>query len=311
MRFLLGALIGLFLFGCVSTNPQVVSLKRDFGEFADQKKITPNAELFRKNYKIFERVVYKEIPDDGKVKERKVQLIKYISANDHNADGILDAFDKLEDTASDEIAKYKEIFPDADYNFKIYLVPSLFAFLARSGFIGDRSVAVTFGADQIAKTRQNVAILFGHEVFHGIHYKTLAINRAQLEEMQADPISHLWLEGFACYGDALVNDMKSDPLAVIYKEGRNCGTDKSAMTREFIDDVGDHARFKPELQDKWFGAGDSSKGIPPMAAQCIGLAVVRELAKTYEVQKMLTWNPESKRHEIVRTLSSLARPEPE
>lgn len=305
------SLCSCFLAACATApkntvGPEIISLKKDFETFSNEHHKSADSIFFKIHQNLFENLVYPEIRNEPEETiKRKLRLVDFLKANNENRQKIIDAFSNLERTSTAAISEFKKKFPNGDYRYKIYFVPSLLWFSGRAEVFEDNSVGVAFGADNIAKNGETVPILFAHEMFHALHFKTLNLSKTDYDLFQVDPIALLWLEGFASYETALVNTILSTPSIVFGKLGEECESQNQRLHRLFLDDVIAHSKFSPEFTDKWFGSGDSNQKIPPMAGYCIGLNTVKKMAGEYSEKELLSWNPILKRDEIIRAIEAM------
>lgn len=181
-------------------------------------------------------------------------------------------------------------FPDANYDYRIYFLPSLLWFAGRAGILDDGSVAVAFGVDAIARNNENVAVLFAHEMFHALHYRTLGVGQKRSLELE-NLRDLLWLEGLASYVSAVVTDHVLDS-SIFGKLGGMCETSRTKLKNLFRAELARSETSSDEsILDTWYGSGNKARGIPPMAGYCLGFWTVQKLAQSVRLSDLVTNKP--------------------
>jgi uncharacterized protein YjaZ len=243
--------------------------------------------------------------DPQKLSARYDRLRKFIRGDAGAATRILRTFTQFESEAPKHISTFKKMFSEADYDYQVYLLPSFLWFSGRAGFVDQNTIVVAFGVDQISKNNENVSVLFAHEMFHALHFKTLKFDKKRHIKTESDPWASLWIEGFASYVSAIATGTDQSLEGVFGRSGRQCAQKKDTLLKTFLADANAHPVFSDLLFDKWFGAGDDQKGIPSMAAYCLGVLAVKELVKTHSLPELLQWDPSERQADFRKALEKI------
>ena len=286
-------MVGLVVMPNVATSAILVNAGEDFKtatenwDQLDQTQRMARWDVLEAKYAyVYEQRIYK-IQERGwqsRIMQRRALLFPEVSVL--RAD-MLKMFDQAAAIVSSQEARFKKLFPDMPADIPVYFIPSLFSF---NGSVFDLPehgrTGLLMGVDFIVRRKDNLDVLFAHEFFHAYHDDKIPAGSAT--ETMATP---LWLEGFATYVSGVLNpgasdaDLLMDP--VLAKE---CA--RPAFAGELA------KLYLPILKtdgettySDWFMMSGTT--LPTRRGYCLGLQVVRVLAKKFELTEMTTW-PESR-----------------
>lgn len=228
--------------------------------------------------------------------------------------GMMANFERFPATLAAQVARFRQFFPDAVFTGPIYAAP-VASFDGKGGERGETDGSgeptLAFGIDLITEQNDDVDILYPHELFHIYHGKTAGIDGKIFAE-QGRLTLPLWMEGFATYASGLLSPGKSDgELLLDASLGRVPAAERRWLAIEFLKVAGEKAvdgHGSPAF-NLWFSSGGPKvrADLPSRCGYWLGLAVVRELARTHSLDEMVRWRvPEIHRH-VLETLQGLAR----
>ena len=240
---------------------------------------------------------------ESKWKESKQQCLQpyFEKIYPQYFDKIYHAFENFDTIFHEQVVKFKKYFKNLNSNFSVYALPSpkfdgIFGNLKKSGF------TVAFGLDNIALSNKIISVIIAHELFH-IYQKDQIMNKSK-NNCNNITIS-LWADGLATYVSSILNPTLNDgdilsnqPLANISKKNI------AWLIQEFIKDAQNSSN---EVKVKWFYIGSQKvrKDLPYRCGYLLGLYVIRELHKNYNLNKITNIQYKDAHELVINTLENL------
>ena len=264
-----------------SNVPKVVNLGKDLSAYSNQSRslsADKKVEVFNKLLVVPNALAFKQLVFRGDDPSRYLrdQLPKSEASFSKGAELATD-FDSL---IADTVRKMKRMFPDADYRYTAYVMPS-FTFDGRADELSDGTIVVAYGVDRLARyKREDLKIVIAHEMFHALQMQTLRTKYGKGLPLTA--LWHeIWVEGLATYASGQIVGLSriDDVLGNKNVEGcrNDLGAEKSQMLASFDKPTAD---ISP-LMDKWFGGHQF--------AYCLGYIAIQEIAKKHTLKTLLEW----------------------
>ncbi|MFH1726886.1 MAG: DUF2268 domain-containing putative Zn-dependent protease [Pseudomonadota bacterium] len=277
--------------------PRIISMGAEFEEFIKlsrglepESKVRLFRSMFTDKYPdVYDSLVFERYLVKDYAKEKQERLDRYVPRLDRISTRMEPIFKELAVILPENMQEFKKLFPSADFRYYIYVMPSL-KFNGKVGFLKDGSTVIAFGVDRLL-SKADLNVLVSHELFHAFH-----IQNAQImdEWIKGDftYAHYMWLEGMAVYASGLLNPKKNDDVLLDSKElSLNC----QKHAREYIikfREVSAKSFSDPEYLDvfsMWFGGKETNSDMPARAAYCVGLNIVRDIAKEHDFNDMLKW----------------------
>ncbi len=193
---------------------------------------------------------------------------------------MIEIFDSAEELVVEKEARFKTLFADLP-NVPVYFLPSMNGFNGKvTSVLGQPALFI--GVDVVASRNDNLDVLFSHEFFHAYHSTKIA--NGEVGTTMASP---LWREGFATYVSSLLNPEQNDEALLM-----DTALTQACSDKKFIGDIAKQfltiisANGDLDYADWFLKEGGTQ---PSRRGYCLGLQVVREIAKKNEVKEMITW----------------------
>jgi uncharacterized protein YjaZ len=298
-----------FLWSCVSPpdqnltqTPEVISLRSEFNALFANNSKEARGQLVTKHLMENHREVYSNLVFSTTTLAQQKELFEKFLPKATTARQNIDAtFSRIEDAVTKTAISFNNALPSGDYNYKVYILPSFFQFSGRAGFVTKNQIDVAFGADNISQHNENLSILVAHEMFHALHFQTLKLSQAGLQEFE-NLNNLLFIEGLAVLAAAKVNNLSIKLESALGRIGGICEQKIDSLKSAYFADLSKGTPKSEELIDRWFGSGDEKLGIPPMSGYCLGFLTAKNLSEKHGLQEMLQWNPVQKAPEIREAL---------
>ncbi len=210
-------------------------------------------------------------------------------------------FQDFDATFHEQIKKFKTHFNSLDFNFSTYAMPSpkfdgIFGSLRQSG------ATLAFGIDSIALSDKKIGVIISHELAHLYHLKGVWCDSKS--NFYNITIS-LWADGLATYISSLLNPGLNVEYILSDKNLANISRkDIGWLIQKFIQDAENSSR---DVKMKWFYIGGKKlrKDLPYRCGYLLGLIVMRELAKSNNLNKILNTKHIYVHERVITTLENL------
>jgi hypothetical protein len=221
---------------------------------------------------------------------------------------ILKLFNNFEITLNSQINKYKQYFPDAEFNVPIIAMPGA-SFNGKGGETKKHETVLAFGVDIIHQLKGNTDILYSHELFHIYHVKKANIT-AQTFMSTGKMTLPLLLEGLASFASHKLNPNASMEEVYMDLELANLKKDDiHFLAQEFLKISNEKAydEKNPITYRKWFGYKREKlrDDLPWRVGYLLGFKVVEKLEKSYTLLEVASWSPEIAHEKIVSELAKI------
>lgn len=188
-----------------------------------------------------------------------------------------ETFRLFENEVSNQIEKFKQVFPDAKLNALVYLMISLRFDGKQSKIKGVNTTA--FGIEHFVKDSSTVGTIISHEFTH----------LYQLEKgwsYRGNILQAAWEEGLATYTSGVLNSGSSEEkLLADSSLGVKCREDGKNIFATFLVERNENSS---DSFTRWFSGSASNPDIPTRAGYYIGLIAVRHLSSTHSLLDMLS-----------------------
>ena len=294
--------------------PVIINLSNDFipvldglknGTHEQQRSAWNTFEA--KHQALFDEVIFKKGVSGWKDRREKMisNLLNRLPALDGQIRILIDA---AETSLTDSIEKFKSKVPDFNGQYSIYLVPSQLTFNAKVVYWKNELVLL-LAPDSMANLNEDVKdlqLILAHELFH-IHHETLQPESYTM----AKPF---WFEGCATWASGqIISGFTDAQLLMEEKIGKRCEDSAYVknLAQEYLEvlplSTKSRAAILP-IYTEWFSYNPSaSPKDPSRKGYCLGLRVVKELAKKYSMQEFLSMD-EVQYWELIRiTLQEMTK----
>lgn len=193
-------------------------------------------------------------------------------------------FAEAEKIVAKHEASFRQIFPDLDDHTPVLFLPSVLTFNGKAGpmpLFGGR-MGLLVGVDSIVQHKDDIDVLFSHELFHTYHQSRIQGKWAQT---MATP---LWTEGLGTYVSGVLNPDRDDRV-LLNDDELAAACAKPEFVREL---ARQYLEVKPtfdiSVYNDWFMLNGPTK--PWRRGYCLGLQVVRRIAKSFSIAEMVKWD---------------------
>jgi hypothetical protein len=198
-------------------------------------------------------------------------------------------FDAADEITAAQVTRFKEQFPDLADDTPIVFMPSILGFNGRATTINGK-VYLLIAPDIVAVRQDDLNVLFTHEFFHIYQFGKL-----EGKKIFYTMGSNLWFEGFATWVSIHLNEGTSNTSALMDpKLAAYCGerSNLQTMAKEFspIAHLNQNDVSANQVYLDWFTMGGTKT--PTRQGYCLGLTVIRELAKSYDFHDLLLLDEE-------------------
>jgi hypothetical protein len=214
---------------------------------------------------------------------------------------------KLPKDLEDHCKTFDDKFPDMDWKWNAYLMPSLFTFDAKTkAFQGQR--ALFLGVDTIAsRDTDNLDVLYAHELFHIYHaqvgpeaFAEYVGAKGPLEPLYLT----LWTEGLSTYVSKVLAP-KATLADVLFST--ELATKCPPLTSKLAADVMiklDSRTASDHLY--YFSAKAKPVGMPARSGYYIGMRIAEVLSKKHKLKDLARLSGKTLKQEIREALVQLA-----
>lgn len=297
-----------------SAEPRIHNLGEDFRQYwaqapylkEDQREELWKTRIEGPNQSVYDRLVW-DTKVDRWEQRRKALIDQGTRRFRILATKMQPLFERFPATLAAQTARFRQVFPDANFDIDIYAMPGL-NFDGKAGVV-DNHLVLAFGIDRIVEENSNPDVLYSHELFHIYH------NQRMIRHLRTRTFSSLmlalWAEGFAVYVSAQLNptakryDIFMDPYlaAVAPKE-------MPWIATRFLTDMNRDGDPR-DLHATWFALfapHSLRKDLPSRCGYLLGYEVVRLLAQTYSVGEMTDWSADEINEHVRGALQTLIKP---
>jgi uncharacterized protein YjaZ len=269
----------------------LLNIGRDFKTYVNRYR---NSEIqqqwfgwkeFEKQHQKYFNAALCDSSEDQCEATKKARLHEFFSQLPNFETSMWSIFDNAELLAATQIEQFKRYFPDTPANVPIVFMPSLLMFNGKGSVKIDGNYTLIIGADLAALRKNNMSVLFSHELFHNYQFNKL--KSSAIYQTFASP---LWFEGLAVWASSLVNPLASDAeilmnpdLAEFCATNENISKLAKAYTSLLATSYTDPKAAKTEA-DWFYASGDD---LPHRRGYCLGLKVVREINKSIPVNSII------------------------
>lgn len=247
-------------------------------------------------------------PSMGQLKD--ASIAKYIDIVDAKIPLIRTISAEFPSALTESCEVFGKTFPDMNWRWNAYLMPSLYTFDGMSSEIDSQSVML-FGADALADEYKSLSgtdfkTFLTHEVFHIYHHQILP---DEFDEYMGSMRVYkplylcLWTEGLACYVSQVINPKASLAEVVLSKElAETAPKSATGIAKEFgtafaSTTSNDHARF--------FSAGYKG-ALPARSGYYLGLIVVQHLSEKHPLKELVRLSGRELEEEIRNALREIS-----
>lgn len=298
-------LLCAFVISSLANAATVVSTADEFKQATenwdslDEGQRLRNWEHFESKYQdIYDDVVYQKQTagwEERQIKKRQ----KFFQSLPGIRTDMLELFQNT--NISEAELRFKELFSDLPGDIPVVLMPSIFSFNGKVTYVSQfKQSALLIGIDFVAQRKDNIHVLFSHEFFHAYHQRK--IPEGSTGATMATP---LWKEGFATYVSGALNPEQTDEVLLMDKDlAAKCNQS------EFVAEIANQYLAVLETDGEatyadWFLMSGPTQ--PTRRGYCLGLHVVREIAKTNSILDMTTWEEARFSKVIKGTLVQISR----
>jgi len=280
-------------FSAYSADYQLINMGPDFKAYVNKYRAsTPEEQWlgwvdFENKYEVYYEAESCSSKEPGCAASRKLRVIKFFKELPKFESAMWDLFDRAGDISQNQIAKFKQAFPDLQEDTPIVFLPSLLRYNGRGLALGNKS-ALFIGVDMTALSQDDLNSLFSHEFFHV--YQFSKIPESEIKKTFYSP---LWFEGFATWMSIHLNPGTTDTVALMDDElAKHCAQKSKVrdMALEYIT-LAPKGRNEPnysELYGDWFST--PTKNVVPRRGYCLGLQVIREVTKKKPLTDLVNLN---------------------
>jgi len=244
---------------------------------------------------------------DWKTRKTKRLQDAFVSYKNDYAE-ISKLFKDFDSNLNTQINKYKQYFPDAEFNVPIIAMPGA-SFNGKGGGTKKHATVLAFGMDMIHQLKGNTDILYSHELFHIYHLKKANIT-AQSFMSTGKMTLPLLLEGLASFASHKLNPsesmndvlMDSDLAKLNDKEIHLLAQEFLKIANEKVYD-----EKNPVIYRKWFGYKREKlrEDLPWRIGYLLGFKLIEKLEKSHSFLEMASWSPEVAHEKLVTEMKKI------
>ncbi len=247
---------------------------------------------------IFDEAIYRPTSKDSEIRKKRIRD-NYFKEFKSVSEETLILFSQVNEITKKNEEGFRKIFPDLPSDVPVIFLPSYFTFNGRvQSLSGYSKSALLIGVDFVAQREDDIDLLFSHEFFHAYHETYL--EKAGQGSNMATP---LWKEGFATYVGGIFHPQKTDSELLLDPVlGEYCGVESNIKNdaEEYLEIL---SSAEEKIYNDWFLMSGSTK--PVRRGYCLGLIIIREIAKTYNLNEMKSWGENRFFVEIEKMLNVL------
>jgi hypothetical protein len=285
---------------------QVVNLGPDYKDFLNATKGKSQSVIEQewskfeaKHQALYDEAVFGK-SDSGWQDRRTKQLAAFLSKVEPLLPKMIELFDRAEEIVNEKESLFKTLFPDLPNDIPVIFMPSLSTFNGKlTNISGYNRMPLLIGIDFIVERNDNLDVLFTHEFFHAYHLGKLPPGSTW--RTMATP---LWIEGFATYVSGVLNPTQPDSILLMDQTlaSKCANTDWLAEAAKQYLSVLD--TDNETTYTDWFTLRGQTQ--PPRRGYCLGLHVIREVAKTHSLSEMVVWHEDRFSKEISLVLLKMS-----
>jgi hypothetical protein len=215
----------------------------------------------------------------------------------------------LESRIPQEVARFRELFPDAPAHppIRLPLAPN---FDAKSGVLADGIPVLVFAVDSLVLEHADMSVLFPHELFHLYHATHAGIKNDGVMP-DADLTLPLFAEGLATYVSSLLAPGHTDAQLLLQASLGDLPPSRSReVAARFLMDAHEKAidPAHPEPFTRWFTGSNTNyqADLPNRTGYWLGLQLVRRMHDRFTLGEMASWKPARAGRETWDTLREIA-----
>lgn len=293
----------LLLAATAGAEPNLINLAPAFHRFVEASAGQPPhrlVELWTELVEASQPAYYSELvwdADWGPDRQRALELrLPRLLAN---AAGIEAVFQLLPDVITRQVARFREVFPDARLDVPIFLAPS-FRFDGRTATLPGTGLVLALSPDEIARLRNEPDVLVSHELFHIYHEGGLGLS-SESDTPTGSLLTPLWTEGLATWYSAQVNP-RATAAQVLMQE------DLARLSESDVGWLAAHFPLQGGSHGEWFqtGVGKPRPDLPSRCGYLLGLRVAELLSRRHSPQVMARWSLEQAEPRVREALAELA-----
>lgn len=214
---------------------------------------------------------------------------------------------KLRKDLEDHCKTFDDKFPDMNWNFRAYLMPSLFTFDAKTkAYQGER--ALFLGVDTIAsRDTNNLDVLYAHELFHIYHAQVGPEAFAEYVGAK-EPVEPLyltlWSEGLATYVSKVLSPKATYGDVLFSTElAAKCPPLTSKLAADIMIKLDSRT---PSDHRAYFSSKAKPVGLPSRSGYYIGMKVAEVLSKKHSLKELARLSGKTLKQEMREALVQLA-----